>query len=201
MQSDPLQPQPIVRLDYNKHVNWLPGEPGTPGLAIRNLHLGDVNQAHRAFRERGYHVRLNRVMFAAQAMGWQLRGVVRNTQYLTCCSLSSHGPKYNDVRALGVSDEYLRRDSYRGIVLPRFLSSLREELVELPTRIRVTRSLDEPLSPILKELGFHLVDVEDDYKRWYAPRLYSSDAPRAGHQADRSGSEPPVGAPVPPANE
>ncbi len=169
---------PPARPQFQSHINWLPGEPGSAKLDIRSCGPADVRQARSILGASGYGLTPYSLVRASQSYGWAFRGVVRNSHHLTAVSLSRHGPRYNHITAFGVAGGWISRASFAAQVVPSLIRTCQQEIIELPTKFTVSPELLGYLTPILTQLSFHLVDHDGDFCVFYARPLYVTPEPR-----------------------
>lgn len=194
--------------EYRSHISWNLGENHNPGVSIRAFGGGDIAQSVSLFHQYDYRPSVHRLVQAVNHYGYQLRGATCNKEYALMVSLSRHGPKWNDIKAFGATDDLLNRVSVQTILLPTYIKELQTELPHLPTRFWVTRSLDHHVSKVLKSLGFFLVEVSDGgpHSRgetlvYCAKRLFTAKPSGGGGEADKASDETQVSADVPVADQ
>ncbi len=166
---------------FNEHVDWMKFEPGSPQFAYRFLHMQDAKQAIRTFKSWGYKVTPSTCRRHVLNNGYMFRGLCRNHHYCILPVLSSHGPEYNTLHAIGMWQRYMDKvpdDAMKMLAVSVFYTQ--SEMPELPTRAYTYPNTPNDMVEVLTALEFRKVEHDDATGRstYCAKQLFTPVTPK-----------------------
>lgn len=167
---------------YNDNLDWLEtDERLIDGVSLQHQWRvgwpGDYIKVRKMFRDSGYKVSPHKWMLHISNAGFQARGAYRNQFYPVLVYLSSHGPKWNTLSAIGVNKNRCDGSNprwYYGhlLAMSTMLQHVRHELPELPTRVIIPHKSLPIIREFPVECGMHEIDRDDKRSVWAIRQLY-----------------------------